>query len=182
MPTTIQPKSKVINSSAFSLKSTAFDQLNYRSGGAPPNDTITADTPKGVLGGSVATVSAINDYESAPGLHSSAILIGLYSDQSEGNPFENAPAAASGVVGIYMSGGLFDLYLFECENANSPYASILASYTYMAALYASPFGLVTNQQPTTLTAPYSGGINTILGYVTAIPTSSNLRLGIKLIL
>jgi hypothetical protein len=176
----IQPKHKNINASAFALKDTAFDQTNYRSGGSPQNDTLSVDTPKGVLAASVAAPS--DDWEAGVGKHNSVSLLGLFSDNSEGNPFENSPAAASGGVGIYMGCGLFDVFVFETHAALTAYASILASYTIGAALYASLFGLITNELPTAVDGLAGDGVNTILGYVTSVPTASNLKLGLKMTL
>ena len=81
-----------------------------------------------------------------------------------------------------MGGGLFDVFVFETHAANSAYASILASYTLGAKLYASPFGLLTNEVPSGLSAPYTSGVDTVAGYVTRVPTASDLELGIKLAL
>jgi hypothetical protein len=176
----ILPKHKVINASAFDLKASAFDQNNYRIAGGPQNDTLSVDTPRGVLAGSVASASA--EWEAQPGLYNSPTLLGLFSDNSEGNPYENAPAAASGKVGIFMAGGCFDVFTFETHNANSPYATILASYVLGGPIYASPFGLMTPQQPSALSAPFSAGVNTIVAIATAIPSATALKLGIKLLL
>jgi len=175
----IQPKGKVINTSAFSLDATAFDQTNYRSGGQPQNDTLSVDTPKGVLAGSVAAPGP-DGWTAQAGKYNSVSLLGLFSDNSEGNPFENSPGPASGVVGIYMSGGLFDLFIFETHAALTAWASILSTYTVGAKVYASVYGLVTTQLPTDVDGGPADGVNTILGYVVSAPTAGNLKLGIKL--
>jgi hypothetical protein len=178
---TILPQSKVNANSSFDLRTQAFDYINYRPNGAPPNDTLNPATPKGVLGGSVATCSG--DYESDQGKWNSPGQLGLYIDSSEGGAYENAPGPASGKVAIYMQGGIFDVFLFETYGAAAPYNNILASYTYMKALYASPFGLLTPERPSTLGAPYAGvGVDTIVAHVVAAPTAAGLKLGIKLVL
>jgi hypothetical protein len=163
---------------SWTLAAASFDVINYRPAGAPPNTTLNADTPRGVLAGSVATYGA-NDWESKLGDHTSFPL-GLYSWGSEGNAFENAPSVASGIVPIYMSGGVFEVFVFETNSSDTPYASILASYALGAPLFCSPFGLLTPQRPTTLVGR-AGGIDNVIAYVGKAPTVSDLRLGIKMV-
>lgn len=177
----IQPKGKVINTSCFSLDDVAFDQSNFRAGGSPQNDTLSVDTPKGVLAGSVASPGP-GDWEAQAGKYNGASLLGVFSDNSEGNPFENSPGPASGVVGIYMAGGLFDLFVFETHAALTAFASILSGYTIGAKLYCSLFGLITNQLPTAVDGLAADGVDTVVGIVTAVPTAGSLKMGFKLVI
>jgi len=177
----IQPKSKVINSSAFSLDDDAFDQTNYRSGGSPQNDTLSVDTPKGVLAASVASPGP-GAWEAQAGNYNAPNQLGLFSDNSEGDPFSNAPGPASGVVGIYMGGGIFDVFIFETHAALTAFASIIASYTVGSSLYCSLFGLLTNELPTAVDGLAGDGVNTVIGIVTSAPSATNLKLGLKLVI
>ena len=47
-----------------------------------------------------------------------------------------------------MHGGNFDLFVFETNSADSPYASILSNYTIGATLFTSPFALLKRMQAT----------------------------------
>jgi hypothetical protein len=108
--------------------------------------------------------------------------IGLFSSGSEGNAFENAPAAASGVVPIYMDMGIYELFVFE-TNGLANDASILSSYTIGAALYCSAWGFLTVEAPVTAAASaayLTAGTanNIVVGTVTKVPTASDLSLGV----
>ena len=142
---TINALSKVFNcSSRFSLASASFDITNYNN---LTNNTLSADTPKGVLGGMVATLNSGTDWQAAVGLSvtfasvpagrptankitASYPALGLFAGNSEGNAFENAPAAASGIVPIYMDFGLYEVYVFESHTQAG--ASQVASYAIEA--------------------------------------------------
>jgi hypothetical protein len=174
----IKPLDKVITSSRWDLNADSFDRVNYRPGSDPPNSTLNPDTPKGVLGGMCAVPTA--DWESGDGDHTAEVVLGLFNLGSEGNAFENAPAAASGKVAIHMHGGDFDLFVFETNSADSPYASILASYTIGATLYCSPFGLLTPEVPSGL-GDHAGGVDTPVAVCVKVPTASELECGIKLL-
>lgn len=177
----IKPLDKVINSSRWELRSADFDIVNFRSGGAPANATLNADTPKGVLGGSVALQTAAWECGLADHTMTQGQSLGLFNLGSEGNAFENAPAAASGVVSVYMHGGTFEVFVFETNSADAPYSDILGSYTIGALLYCSPFGLLTPEVPSGLN-DHAGGVDTVVASVAKVPTATDLELGIKLLL
>ncbi len=181
MALTIDPKSKLYNnSSLYSLKSTAFDHVNYRSGSDPPNLTLNADTPKGVLGGMLAKM----DYSTPANLvvdictdaaSAQEYPIGWFNLLSEGNAFENAPASASGKVAIYKGCRAdFFLYVFETHGSTSPYTAKVLSSVYQVGklVYAGPYGLATN------TAPSGPNLIVPVAIITKIPTSSDLEMGI----
>jgi len=190
----IEVLDKVTNSSAYTLKSSSFDRDNYHSdagtGAHVSNLNFDADTPKGVLGGSVASLSVGgNNWEARDGAKNYR-PIGLFSGNSEGNAFENAPAAASGKVGVYMNGGHFLVYAFE-TNEGAPsgstpsitYASCLNSYAIGSPLYCSGEGLLTPVANTS--DPSSVGYTTgsgawYVGLCTKVPTASELELGVLL--
>lgn len=198
----IEPLDQVVKTSMFSLDADAFDLVNYTSdadaasaGAHPPNACLDADTPKGVLGGSVAALSLasapVNDWAVKQAGHAafgtSGRIVGLFGANSEGNAFENAPAAASGKIAVYMAGGLFHVYAFETNTSvragSGPYtwASILGNYTVGAALYCSPQGLLTTVAPSSYSSnPFAAGADNVVGYVTKAPTSTDLELGMVL--
>lgn len=174
---TLKPLKKVTCSSKYALATSAFDLNNTPSGSfrLNPNSTINANTPKGVLGGMVARVSG--DWEAREGIHTAAPL-GLFANDSEGYPFENSPAIASGIVPIYQDGGDFLSYLFETNDHETAYASILGSYTPGAKLYCSAFGLLTPQLPSDHGTP---GSDDVVAICAKVPTASDLCLGLKLV-
>lgn len=176
----IKPKDKVTNSSCWSLKVTAFDLDNTPSGSfrLNPNSVITPDTPKGILGAMVAAESA--NWEATNGNYNQ-VPLGLFSKSSEGNPYENTPAIASGIVSIYMHGGAFLCYIFETNDVLSPYASKTLSTAYAPGvmLYCSPFSLLTPDLPGS--NPGGGGLNIAVALVSKTPTAVDRELGIKLL-
>lgn len=174
-------------SSMYSLAQGAFDVVNYRSGvatpGLPPNATMTSDTPNGVLSGSVAAISTANPWEATQGVYNTPPggILGLFVTSSTGNPFENSQVAAGGVDSIHMDGGEFVVYYFETNTSEVGYATIYGSYTIGALLYASPFGLLSPIQPSTLTSVYTTTPhNNVIGVVTKVPTSTDLSLGLRM--
>ena len=174
----IKPLKKVTCSSKWSLQTAAYDLDNTPQGTfrSNANDTITSDIPKGVLGGMVARASG--DWEAREGIHTKEPL-GLFAGQSEGNPFENAPAIASGVVPIYKDGGEFLIYVFETYNAKTPFAAktLSSAYAVGTAIYTSAFGLLTEELPSDQTTP---GVDRTVAIVTKTPTAADLEMGILL--
>jgi hypothetical protein len=194
MASTIQPLGKVLCTSRFSLEANAFDIVNYNN---KTNLTLSADTPKGVLGGSVAAMAG-NPWEAGAAASVTfatpqagrtnrithiAKALGLFGGNSEGNAFENAPAAASGIVPIYMNGGLFEIYVFESHAEAG--TSQLSTYALGGLLYCSPWGLITCEAPTTQdgTATFTDatGTDVVIALCTKVPSASDLRLGLKLL-
>jgi hypothetical protein len=78
-----------------------------------------------------------------------------------------------------MGGGLFNLYVFETNGAQSAYADLLAAWVLGQKLYASPFGLLTRELPS---GQAVAGTDTLIAITTKVPTSSDLTLGIKLVI
>jgi hypothetical protein len=188
MGTLAQPLTvKLRASSKFTLATSAFDVVNYRSGtntpGLPPNLTMTTDTPTGVLSGSVAAISTANPSEVTSASYNTPVggVLGLFVTGAAGNPFENNQAAAGGVISIYMGDGELIVYNFETNTSEVGYASILSSYTLGCLLYVSPFGLLSPLQPSALTSVYTTTPhNNVVGSCWKVPTATDLSLGIRL--
>lgn len=185
---TLDIKSKLYNaSSLYSLKSTAFDQVNYRSGANPPNLCMNADTPKGVLGGMLAkmdygtpgnlVVDVCTDANSAQ-----EYPVGWFNLPSEGNAFENAPAAASGKVAV-VKGCAFDafLYMFETHTWDGSVATqktFSSVYAVGKLVYVSPYGLVTNTKPSAGVNLSTSNLDIPVALITKTPTLADLEMGI----
>ena len=165
-----------IATSMFDLEANSFDIQNYRSAGAPANATMDSDTNKGVLGGSVASLSG--EWEAAGATHNDGnAILGLFAKDSEGAAYENKPAVASGKVAIFQDGGLFLLYTFETNQAEGAFGDLVAGYALGGSLYVSPFGLLTSELPS---AHSSAGTDNVVATITKVPTSTELEMGIHL--
>ena len=144
------------------LEADAFTQNNFPSGRV--NDTLSAETSKGVLSGSVAgivgnAVIGMADENNTP--------VGFYLNDAVGNPFENSPAVASG-KGVYytLKGGLIKLDVYETHLESG-----LTALTYAPKdkLYTSKFGFVTNEEPSV-----SNDVGAeVVGIVLSTPTASD---------
>ena len=176
MPLNVNSHDKVLRTSLFKLKASAFSIINTPSAAfrLNPNLTIDANTPNGILAGSVACVSA--DWEADLCNHIK-YPIGLFHSHSSGVAFDQQNVLGSGVDAIYQGGGNITVYHFETHAHQSAFASILGSYTIGAPLYSSAFGLLTIEAPASHGTP---GVNRIIGICCKVPTASDLTLGITL--
>ena len=80
------------NNQSVDLDAAAFTQDNFPSGRV--NSTLSAETSKGVLGGSVAGISGNFEIAAAS---ETATPVGWFLNDAVGNPFENSPAVFGGV-------------------------------------------------------------------------------------
>jgi len=133
-----------------------------------PNDRLGTDTPRGALGGMVATISGAADY--TVNIASNATSADyLFLNDAAGAAFENAPSVASGKIALLPIGGAGDVIEVDVyETHTSGGAGIMANYTINAPLYVSARGLITNV--------VSGNI---VGNVAKVPTTASPRLGLK---
>lgn len=144
------------------LSDAGFTKANY---GENTNDTLSVNTPRGVLGGSVAGISPGLDYTVVPctdELHP----VGLFVDDAAGAAFENAPAVASGKVTVIKGLPSLEVDVYETRNAADD-----ADLTYAVGdlLYCSAQGLLTNEVSTE---------GTVIGIVTKAPSVSSPNLGL----
>jgi hypothetical protein len=144
-----------------------------------PSDTWTnsrlgTDTPRGVLGGMVATLSGCVDYEvRICTSHSTTDY--LFLNDAAGAAFENAPSVASGKIALLPIGGAGDVIEVDVyETHNESNVSIMATYTINHALYCSSRGLITYTQE-------AGGSGYVIGKVVKVPTTASPRLGLKIV-
>jgi hypothetical protein len=133
-----------------------------------------ADT-KGVLGGSVAAAVGSGLIGPAGAAGPSDAVVGLFINNAAGNPFENSPAAASG-VGPYVSGmGVYDVDIFETQDiAGNP----ITLPQVGEKLYSSQNGLLTTERG------LAGGVapagSTVIGIVLVAPSGSNMIMRFEL--
>lgn len=176
-----------IRNSLGVLTADAFTQNNppVVTAGANVSTTLAGITKKGVLGCSIAFTrpDGGNGYHGGPVLISSAYSttlkpLGIFINDSLGNPFENTPGVASG-RGPYLCGrGSLGLSLWETQNQASGSAAV--SYAAGNVLYASSNGLVTNVLADSYEQQASSGSSTIIGIVKVAPDANNSLMVIDL--
>lgn len=144
------------------LSDECYTKANY---GVNTNTTLSVNTPRGVLGGSVAAVSPGLDYTAVPGTD---LLrpIGLFVNDAAGAAFENSPAVASGKVAVMKGQGSVEVDVYETRNAAD---SADLTYAVGDLLYASAQGFLTNEASTE---------GTVIGVCTKAPSTASPTLGL----
>ena len=146
------------------LADVCFTKANY---GVNTNDTLSVNTPRGVLGGSIAAVTAGNDYTVVP-CDLDLMPVGLFVNDAAGAAFENAPAVASGKVTVMKGQASVEVDVYETRNALDN-----ADLTYAVGekLYSSAQGFLTNEASTS---------TEIIGVVTKAPSTASPTLGLDM--
>ena len=147
------------------LDDSCYTQENYRSGYT--NTTLSVNTPRGCLGGSVAAVSGGADYTAFP---CNLVLqpIGLFVNDVAGAAFDNSPAVASGKVTVMKGQASVEVDVYETRNAAD---SADLTYTVGDRLYSSANGFLTNEASTSAV---------IVGLCTKVPTTASPTLGLDM--
>jgi len=146
------------------ISDACFTKANY---GNNTNTTLSANTPRGVLGGSVAACSAGLDYTAVP-MTTSLMPLGLFVNDAAGAAFENSPAVASGKLAIMKGLASVEVDVYETRNAADN-----ADLTYAVGekLYGSAYGLLTNETTAS---------SVVIGIVTKAPSTSSPTLGLDM--
>jgi len=144
------------------LSDACFTKSNY---GVNTNSTLSVNTPRGVLGGSVAGCSPGLDYTAVPCTDNLAPL-GLFVNDAAGAAFENSPAVASGKVAIIKGQASVEVDVYETRNAAG--AADLV-YAVGNSLYCSAQGLLSNEVSTE---------GTVIGLLTKAPSVSSPTIGL----
>jgi len=147
------------------LADVCFTKLNY---GAFGNSTLSVNTPRGVLGGSIAAVSAGNDYTVVP-CDMNLMPVGLFVNDAAGAAFENAPAVASGKVTVMKGQASVEVDVYETQTA----ANVAIDITYAVGekLYSSAQGYLTNEVSTS---------TVVVGVITKAPSTASPTLGLDM--
>jgi hypothetical protein len=137
--------------------------------GAWTNDRLGPDTPRGVLGGMVATLSG-GDYTVNIASDTTTVDYLFYNDAA-GAPFENAPSVASGKIALLPlgRGDVVEVDVYETHAQAAGHASVMILYTINRPLYVSSNGMIT--------AEAVAG-SKIVGRCVKVPTTASPRLGI----
>jgi hypothetical protein len=141
-----------------------FTKANY---GVNTNTSLSINTPRGVLGGSVAAVSAGLDYTVVP-MTTSLMPVGLFVNDAAGAAFENSPAVASGKVAVMKAMASVEVDVFETRNAA---ANGDLTYAVGGYLYGSAQGFLTNETTAS---------SVVIGVVTKAPSVSSPTLGLDM--
>lgn len=151
------------------LEDAAFTQDN-RVGNTQKvaNTTLNANTPKGVLGGSVASMKGSN-VDGAFALGEQPV--GLFINDAAGNPFENTPAVASG-KNPHLHGDQSVVEVDVYETHDKATGAVALIYAVGNLLYGSQNGLLTKEN--------DGGTQVVIGFVTKVPTASDPFMGVQL--
>lgn len=144
------------------LSDACFTKQNY---GVNTNTTLSVNTPRGVLGGSIAAVSPGLDYTVVP---CNLVLqpVGLFVNDAAGAAFENSPAVASGKVAVMKAMASVEVDVYETRNAANT-----GDITYVVGdeLYSSDQGLLTNEISTS---------TVIIGICTKAPSTTSPTMGL----
>jgi len=149
------------NDSIKELDPTCFTKVNFKDGYT--NDTLSAYTPIGVLGGSVA---AITDDYLAVAANGTNKPIGLFINDAAGRAWENNQALASNKLTIAKGMASVEVDVYETEGYAGP-----ITYAVGDDLYASAEGFLTNE------ASVDG---TVIGVVTKVPVPTSPTLGLDM--
>lgn len=142
------------------------------------NARLTANTPKGILAGSVVAVAG--DALIGPCLGDSSTTfdkaVGIAVNNALGNPFESSSGIASGkVVYAHGTGTVLSTDIYESKQVNG---STNAAYTAGDKLYASANGLLTNVLG--LTDASNVAYSTLIGICLKAPSSSDPYMSVQL--
>ena len=150
------------------LSDDCFTKQNY---GVWPNTTLSVNTPRGILGGSVAAVSAGLDYTVVP---CTEVLrpVGLFVNDAAGAAFENSPAVASGKVAVMKAMASVEVDVYETQTAADSNVDI--AWAVGDLLYSSAQGLLTNE------ASDEAAPKTVIGIVTKAPVTASPTLGLDM--
>lgn len=147
-------KNRTTFNSLYELDASCFTKSNQVEDCAQVN----AYTPMGVLGGTVAALGTTS-YKVVPGTLTNK-AIGLFVNNATGNPFDNAPAVASGKIAIAQKLASVEVDIYED-----------GEYAIGDKLYSSINGFLTKVASTDAT---------VIGIVTKLPTASDPFLGLEL--
>lgn len=142
-------KNRTRFNSLYELDATCFTKQNSTDG----------SLPFGVLGGTVAALSADKSYTVVPA-NGTNKAIGLFVNDAAGHPFDNAPAVASNKIAIAQAMASVEVDIYED-----------VEFAIGDALYASENGYLTNVK---------GADETVIGIVTKLPTASDPFLGLEM--
>ena len=157
------------------LSDACFTKANYN---VNTNTTLSVNTPRGVLGGSIAAISAGLDYTVVP-MTTALMPVGLFVNDAAGAAFENSPAVASGKIAVMKAMASVEVDVYETKNAA---ANANLAYAVGYYLYGSAQGFLTYENLTVGATGYSASAasSIVIGVVTKAPSTSSPTLGLDM--
>jgi hypothetical protein len=131
------------------------------------NTTLSVNTPRGVLGGSVAALSAGLDYTVVP-MTTGLMPVGLFVNDAAGAAFENSPAVASGKIAVMKAMASVEVDVYETQRADDSNVLFYAVGDY---LYGSAQGFLTKEQVAS---------SIVIGVLTKVPTIASPTMGLDM--
>lgn len=119
-----------------------------------------------MLGGSIA--ATVGSDVIGPGDGPADSIVGLFINNAAGNPFENSPAAASGLAPYCSGMGSYEVDIYETADTSGNPIMLPQVGEF---LYCSQNGLLTSYRG--LAGGSVPGGSTIIGIVTVAPTASS---------
>ncbi len=148
------------------LSDDCFTKANYGEN-VNGNSTLSVNTPRGVLGGSVAALSAGLDYTVVP-FTTNLMPVGLFVNDAAGAAFENSPAVASGKVAVMKAMASVEVDVYETKAiGNTDLTFPVGQY-----VYGSAQGLLTTE--------HTFSPSVVIGVVTKSPSVSSPTLGLDM--
>jgi len=136
--------------------------------GARTNTRLGVDTPRGCLGGMVATISGADMTVNI--CTASTDPDYLFYNDAAGGAYENAPSVASGKIALLpITNG--DVVLVDVYETYNLAETATLTYAVGDLVYPSANGLLTNENEDTTQS---------VGKVVQVPTTDDPRLGVKL--
>lgn len=132
------------------------------------NTRIGADTPKGILAGSIVAVSAAGGSGYVVAANGANTPVGIALNQAVGYPYESSSGVASGKLPyLHGSGSVFATDMYETTN----HLGAAIAYAAGNKLYSSAYGLLINLTPTAegIGAPD----DTVIGVVLTAPSTTD---------
>jgi len=161
---------RVTLNTLMNLTEDGLTQDNLSTTQAQNNTRLGADTPKGLLAGSVVKVGSVSGTVEAAVGAAGEPVVGVIINNAVGYPFESSSGVASGKAPyIHGAGTVFTTDLYETDQAAAPGTAI----TYAAGdeLYASQNGLLTNEHATA---------DVVVGIVLIAPSASDPFMAVQM--
>lgn len=147
------------------------------------NATIGINAPRGVLGGSVAAISATaGDYKVEPG-NGKNVPVGIFMEgyvapavyNIEYAPGSNKCTVCKGMPSAEVD--VFETNAMTVDGTGKVTSGAALTYAVGDELYCSPNGFLTNQKPSEAYGDGAGAKDIVIAICTKAPTTSDLILG-----
>ena len=158
---------RVSMNTLMNLTDTDLTQNNYSTGQQTNNTRLSANTPKGLLAGSIVKAGTVAGTVLACTAAAADYPLGVVINNAVGYPFESSSGVASGKCPyLHGCGTVFSTDLYETSLVAGG-VTVVTAYAAGLPLYVSPNGLLT-----TMTGGVEGG-DIVVGIVLIAPSASD---------